>query len=114
MIIHPLWLLCVLTRFSIIIIIRHLVKTIKNKKLTRNVISSILLAIGLGFMYKAISGSNNEVQVNKVFWHETRYVHGTLYILSSIYLFNNNLDMCSLVLLTDLLFSILYRFIHNK
>jgi hypothetical protein len=112
--IHPLWLLCIITRISIIIVIRYLVKTIENKKLIRNIISGILFSMGSGFMYKAISGSNNEVQINKVFWHETRSIHGTLYILSSIYLFNNNLEMCSMLLFIDILFSILYRFIYNK
>ena len=86
----------------------------ENKELTRNILSSFLLIIGLGFIYKALLGSNNEVQVAKVFWHETRYVHGVLYIMASIYLLYNNLDICSLVLLLDLLFSILYRFIYNK
>ena len=34
-------------------------------------------------MYKGLTGSNSETQVNKVFWHETRYIHGMFYLLSS-------------------------------
>ena len=70
--------------------------------------------MGFGFIFKSLTGSNNEIQVRKVFWHETRLVHGILYILASYYLFNNNLNMNSIVLLTDLLFSLSYRFILRK
>ena len=74
----------------------------------------LLLLIGLGFFYKGFTGSNVEIQINKVFWHETRYVHGALYLLSSYYLWNKNLNMNSLVLFLDLVFSFMYRFILNK
>ena len=73
--IHPLWYLCILIRLSLLLIIRYIVKIKKNKN-TRYILSSILLLFGIGFMYKGITGSNNEKQINKVFWHETRYVHG--------------------------------------
>jgi hypothetical protein len=70
--------------------------------------------MGIGFIYKAIYSSNNEVQINKVFWHETRYLHGILYLLSSVYIHKNNLNMGSLILLIDLVFSVLYRVLLNK
>ena len=72
-------------------------------------ISIILFAIGGGFIYKGIFGSNNEKQINKVFWHETRFLHGMLYILSGFYLFKENINMTSLVLLLDLISSFFYR-----
>ena len=98
--INKLWLLCILTRIILIIIIRKIIKIKKNK----NIIITILLLIGLGFIYKGYFGSNNEIQITNVFWHETRYVHGVLYIMSAIYLQKNNLDMNSLLLLLDILF----------
>jgi len=100
--IHPLWIICILTRLSLIFIIRFLHK--KN----RIILCSILFIIGLGFINKGFFGSNSEFQIAKVFWHETRYVHGINYILASYYLFNNNLNMNSLLLFSDLLFSMLY------
>ena len=76
--------------------------------------ASILLIMGLGFVYKGLTGSNNERQVNKVFWHETRYVHGMFYLLSSFYLYKNNVNITSLLLLSDVVFSFLYRFILKR
>ena len=70
--------------------------------------------MGSGFMYKGYFGSNNEIQICKVFWHETRYLHGILYILSSYYLIKNNINMVSSVLFTDLLFSFSYRLLTNQ
>ena len=58
--------------------------------------------MGFGFIYKAIYSSNNEIQIDTVFWHETRYLHGVLYLLSSVYIYKNNLNMGSLILLIDL------------
>ena len=102
--IHPLWYLCLSFRLFLAFSLSKYPKYLKI----------VLLVIGLGFAYKALTGSNNEVQIEKVFWHETRYLHGTLYLLASFYIYKNNLNMCSLILLIDLLFSILYRLVLNK
>ena len=102
--INPLWTICVITRIVIILLTRAFYKNYKN------LIALILLIMGSGFMYKGYFGSNNEIQASKVFWHETRYVHGVLYILSSFYLYKKNINMNSLVLSLDLIFSFLYRF----
>lgn len=104
--IHPIWYFCIFVRISIIYLIRYFKKRNKFKDL----LPIILLIMGSGFIYNGITGSNNEIQVAKVFWHETRYVHGTLYLLAAYYLYNNNLDMNSLVLFTDIIFSFLYRY----
>ena len=101
--IHPLWFICILVRLGFIFLIRSI------KKIYYSYISIILFAIGGGFMYKGILGSNNEIQINKVFWHETRFLHGMLYILSGFYLFKKNINMTSLVLLLDLISSFFYR-----
>ena len=113
--IHPLWFICITIRFSIIFIIKNLTKIFKNKKIIRYLLSSILLTMGLGFTYNGYTGSNNESGfISKVFWHETRYLHGMLHILASLYLFNKNLKMNSLILMIDLIFSFLFRIISNR
>ena len=108
--IHPLWAVCILVRLLLIIIIRY---TYKNK-LIKNIFLFILLAIGLGFIYKFIFGSNNEIQLNKVFWHDSRLLHGVLYITAVYYLYVNNINLNSITLLLDIIFSFLYRFLLNK
>lgn len=105
--INKLWYVCILVRLSMILIIRYFNRNPKSKS---KFIPLILMAMGLGFMFKAITGSNNETQVAKVFWHETRYVHGSLYLLAAYYLYKKNLDMNSMVLFTDVVFSFIYRF----
>jgi len=118
--IHPLWFLCLFIRFSMIFMIWYLNKTDNNKYIESNKETiklscfTFLLLIGLGFIRKGLTGSNNEIQIKKVFWHETRYVHGILYILSGLYLLNNNLNICLLLLLLDVIFSVLYRVTFNK
>ena len=107
--IHPLWIICIIIRIGLIFLTRYLFKN-------NNILSKlILLIIAIGFIYQSLYGSNNEIQVAKVFWHETRYVHGMFYILSSLtYLIKNNLNMSSFILLIDLITSLLYRFIFSK
>ena len=109
MIVNPYWFICIIVRFSLILLVRWLYNTINNKKLIKISLSVFLMIIGIGFVYKGFTGSNNEIQIAKVFWHETRYVHGILYLLAGFYLLNDNLNMCSLILLTDLVFSFMYR-----
>ena len=77
--IHPLWLICILVRSILILVIRYF----NNNKYLKNIFTFILALIGFGFIFKSLAGSNNEIQVRKVFWHETRLVHGILYILAS-------------------------------
>lgn len=97
--IHPLWIVCILTRVLLAL------------NLSR-VPAAVPLLIGLGFMYKGLTGSNSEVQLAKVFWHETRYFHGVMYLLSAYYMFTGNTRIASNILLLDVLFSVIYR-IHN-
>jgi len=104
--IHPLWAVCIIVRLLLLLIIRY---TYKNKQI-KNVFLFILLAIGIGFIYKFIFGSNNEIQLNKVFWHDSRLLHGVLYITSSYYLYTDNINLNSMALLLDIIFSFLYRF----
>ena len=108
--INPKWSVCIIVRLSILYSIRY----INSKTVDYNKIISIILSIiGLGFIYKGYFSSNNEVQIAKVFWHDSRYVHGILYLLAAYYLFKNNINMNTILLLLDLCFSFLYRIINN-
>ena len=104
--IHPLWLACILSRIVLIFIIIQLHKHKVNK-----FFYIFLFIMGFGFIYKAITGSNNEKQISKVFWHETRMVHGILYLLSFYYIINNNIRITKLLLIIDIIFSFLFRFL---
>lgn len=108
--INPLWSVCIIVRLSLIFIIRYFYKN----NIFKNIAAVVLLTMGIGFLYKYITGSNNEIQISKVFWHETRYIHGFFYILASYYLYFNNIEMNTLMLSTDISFSILYRIITNQ
>jgi hypothetical protein len=112
--IHPLWYVCISTRLLLILGIIYFYNKRQNSKPIKIISCLILLLIGLGFIKNAITGSNNEIQISKVFWHETRYVHGLLYITASIYLYNDNIRIASLLLALDLIFSISYRVVSGK
>jgi hypothetical protein len=107
--IHPLWIICLMIRTGLI----FLTKYINKKEKYHKYVISLFLIIGIGFTYKAITGSNNETQINKVFWHKTRFVHGIFYILSAAYLYLGNIKMAIIMLSLDILFSLLFRFIYN-
>jgi len=108
--IHPLWTVCIFVRLLLLFIIRY---SYKNKQI-KYIFLFILLAMGLGFIYKFIVGSNNEIQLNKVFWHDSRLLHGILYITATYYLYVNNINLNSITLSIDIIFSFLYRFLLNK
>ena len=108
--IHPLWFFCIFIRILLIVSVYYSFK--ENKFL--NFFKIILTVIGLGFLYKTLFGSNNEIQITKVFWHETRLVHSILYLLAVYYLFNNNINITLILLTLDLIFSISYRAINQK
>jgi len=112
MYINPLWSLCITIRILIIFIAVYIVKY--KSKNTKLIASIILYTIGFGFLIKALTGSNNEVQISKVFWHDTRLVHSVLYMLAGYYLYNGNSVICGIVLGLDVLFSILYRILTNQ
>ena len=104
--IHPLWSVCILSRIVLIFIVIQLHKYKVNK-----FFYVFLFIMGSGFIYKAITGSNNEKQISKVFWHETRIVHGILYLLSFYYIINNNIRVTKIILILDIVFSFIFRFL---
>ena len=97
--IHPLWYFCIAIRLFIAFSLLKFYKYSKYLKL-------LLLAIGLGFAYKALTGSNNEKQFEKVFWHETRVIHSFFFLLAYSM---NSLENSTLILVADVIFSIIYR-----
>ena len=109
--IHPIWSVCIITRLCLAYIVYRFGNM--NKHIRYGLIA-LLLFIGLPFFYNCYYGSNNETQIAPVFWHDTRYIHGVLNTLSAIYLINGNLVNSSLLILTDILFSILYRVITDQ
>lgn len=101
-----MWYICLLVRLSLGCIV--LLQSTKRTAWVK-IISLFLIAIGIGFFYKGLTGSNDETQVAKVFWHETRYFHGMFYVLAAIMLYSGYPKTSSLLILFDILFSIIYR-----
>lgn len=106
--VHSLWYVCLLVRVLLILCIR--MSYIKYKIS----LSVILLLMGIGFIYKGYFSSNNEIQISNVFWHETRYLHGMLYIFSAYFLFKDKINMNTIVLILDLCLSVIYRIVMDK
>lgn len=105
--IHPLWFVCLLTRVLLIV---GIVLVISNHKSYKNYAVVLLAIMGSGFIYKYITGSNNEKQIAKVFWHDSRLLHGILYLTASFYVFVSNVKMTTIVLSIDIIGSLIYRF----
>lgn len=112
--VHKLWYVCITVR-TIIAIIPLIYNNLKNKKKNLKRISQItkilIILMGLGFLKVSIFGSNDEKQVAKVFWHETRIIHAFLYIFAGYHFYNYKFS--SIILFTDLSFSIIYRLING-
>lgn len=111
--IHPLWFICLLTRSVLVYLVWLIFKKYKNNEI--QIITKIILMImGLGFIYQGLYSSNNEIQFRKVFWHDTRFVHGALYLLAVIHLLYDKVEIAQLLLSLDIIFSLLYRIYLNK
>lgn len=94
--IHPLWYFCIYIRFFLTFNLQHYYKYSKF----------IILAIGCVFAYKAFTGSNNETQISKVFWHNVRIVHSLLFFLAYL---QSTPKSTFLILICDIIYSIMYR-----
>jgi hypothetical protein len=106
-----LWILCITVRVFLIFFIYLFTNKSRIIRLTT---SLILCTIGIGFLIKAITGSNDEIQISKVFWHDTRLVHSMLYMLAGYYLYIGKIRISSIVLGLDVIFSFLYRIVTNQ
>ena len=97
--IHPLWYLCIVIRLFAAFNLSKYYKYYKYIKF-------IILVISLGFLYKTLTGSNNETQIAKVFWHKTRIIHSFFFFLAYLM---SSLQNTTRVLVSDVIFSIIYR-----
>ena len=112
--VHKLWYICIILRLFICILplVYEFMNDDSNKMLSIITMNKyILTVIGIGFLYKSVFGSNNEIQINKVFWHNTRIIHALLYTITAINFDNYKLSF--FLLLCDVLFSITYRYLSN-
>ena len=108
--IHPLWYLCIFFRVLLVLFIYFLTKSnVQEKGFLKLLITITFFIMGSGFLYKYITGSNNEVQIAKVFWHDSRIFHGLMYLLASYYFHINKGFYTSWILLLDVIGSIIYR-----
>ena len=105
--IHPLWFVCLSVRLLMI----YLINKFKRYK---KIILGILVIFGLGFFYKGIFSSNKEIQIAQVFWHDVRFLHSFFMLSAAYYFYKDNLQMTSVMLLTNIAFSIIYRVINKK
>lgn len=105
---NKLWLICLIIRSLLIYYIYN------YWKYDKGLIKYILIIIGIGFLYKGYTGSNNEYQISKVFWHKTRYIHSMFYLLALLSYIYNKKNICIIMLLFDIIFSIIYRLITNQ
>ncbi len=113
--IHPFWFICILVRCSLIVPLiyyQHFNDSNYSKYII-DILKYVFIFISLGFFYKSLQGSNNEIQIAKVFWHETRIFHALFYFLAFYYLIHKKVNMSILFLVIDILFSISYRIIHT-
>jgi len=78
------------------------------------IIRYLTIFIACGFIYKSIYGSNNEIQIARVFWHDARPIHALLWACAAIALIYENVPYAILCLLIDVIFSIVYRLYTNK
>jgi hypothetical protein len=108
--IHPLYIVCLSAR----VILVWLIWIFFSKYNLKPLAIAIVALIGAGFTYKAVFGSNHEIQISKVFWHDSRVLHAVLYSTALIYLLLENLNMAVITLLLDLVSSLMYRTILCK
>ena len=115
--IHNFWYICITLRF-ILALLPLIYNNLINKNNKTNTIKKIasvnkyiLIIFGLGFLRNSIFGSNDEIQLAKVFWHETRIIHAFLFFMAGMVF--NNYKLASTLLFTDLGFSIIYRFLNG-
>jgi hypothetical protein len=109
--INPIWAVCIMVRTLIVFIAIYISTKSYNIRLIG---CTFLLTIGIGFLIKSLTGSNNETQLSKVFWHDTRLVHSMFYILAGYYLYNGNSKIGGLLLTLDIIFSISYRIVTDQ
>ena len=105
--INTLWFLCLVIRACLMVLAGRVAVPPAGR--INLVLTIILIIMGVGFGCKALTGSNDETQVSKVFWHESRLAHCVLFILAAFYVHIANPTMSMIILSLDIILSILYR-----
>ena len=111
MIINPIWSICLITRACLAYIVYRFGD---SKKEIKYGLTRLLLIIGVAFLYKGYYGSNNETQLGPVFWHDSRFIHGTMYLHAGLCVRNGELINASALIMVDIVFSILYRVMNDR
>ena len=112
--IHPLWYVCLLTRLTLIFVLIYISTHFKDRLWVRIFGACVLFIMGSGFLFKYITGSNNEVQIAKVFWHESRLLHGGLYLMAAYFYLIKNVRMMTIALGIDIVGSVFYRLLSQQ
>ena len=92
---HPLWYVCILVRLLLAVL-----ASVYPESLALRLVFGVM---ALGFTWRAVSGSNSETQVRRVFWHSVRWVHAVLLWMAAV------LPGSYGYVLLDLAFSVAYR-----
>jgi len=103
--IHPAWFICLVVRSVLVYFVG---------RSTHTLLVIFLAVVAIGFLHKALTGSNAETQIAKVFWHETRVVHFLFYLAASVALYMHERRLASKVLAVDIIFSMMYRIVTNQ
>lgn len=91
---------------------------VKNHEAIRKLLSCIFIAIGLGFLIIYIFDLRKtgiETGGRKIWWNEIRQVHGILYLVAGILLFNREYESVKIILAIDIIIGIIiWKNYHNK
>jgi uncharacterized membrane protein YdcZ (DUF606 family) len=101
--------LCIGTRIFISYLITHLSNTYKN------ILNIILFFIGISFLiiylFK-LRKTGIEVDGEKIWWNFLRPIHGSLYLLASIFLFFNYKLLSSYTIILDTFIGLSFYILH--
>ena len=102
---------CMGARFSL----AYFIKTHDNKY--KKILISLLCIIGIGFIYIYVNNlrkTGMEVFGDKIWWNNLRPLHGTLYLLAAIFLYNNNNNTYLIIIIDTLIGLISFSKYHLK
>ena len=102
---------CILSRLLLV----YIAYKINKKYLPIFGSLTLIPAIGFILIYLLdLRKKGNEVFGEKIWWNYLRPIHGILYLSSVYYYWNDNIDMASICLALDIIFSLMYRFYFKK
>lgn len=104
---------CILSRLYLTYFVKHL----GADKVKKYITSFSLMCIGIGFWYVYLSKSRKtgpEVFGDKIWWNSLRPLHGTLYLLSALYLFIEPSDAWKILFIDTLVGLSSFISFHSK